>query len=224
MLRREPGRGFTLVELLVVIGIIAVLIGLLMPALSRSRRQAKMVQCQSNMRQVGQALVMYANNWKGIIYPPLAGAVGGAMARREDRWPAKVFKPPVWNPPILKCPSDDLPPPPVVFVPGQSENGADHSYLLNQNIEDRQVKMGSKDLGGLTAAEFIVMGEKKTEYDDYFSGIGPAHKDETVAVLYEPYRHGIYVGSNYLFLDWHVEPKMPQETRGINPWSPLPSP
>jgi prepilin-type N-terminal cleavage/methylation domain-containing protein/prepilin-type processing-associated H-X9-DG protein len=213
-------RGFTLVELLVVIGIIAVLIGLLMPSLARARRQAKTVQCQSNLRQIGQALVMYANNWKGVIYPPLGNTVGGALARREDRWPAKVFKPPVWNPPILKCPSDELPPPPEVWVPGQPENGADHSYLLNQNIETRQVKVGSKDLGGLTAAEFIVMGEKKTEIDDYFSGIGPAHKGDPITVLYEGYRHGLQVGSNYLFLDWHVEPKVPKDTRGIDPWSP----
>ena len=215
-------RAFSLVELLVVIGIIAILISILLPTLSTARRRAKMTQCQSNLRQIGQALVMYANNWKGVIYPPLGNSVGGALASRENRWPTKVFKPPVWNPPIMKCPSDDLPPPPAVFVPGQPENGADHSYLLNQNIEDRQVKMGSKDLGGITAAEFIVMGEKKTKYDDYFSGIGPAHKDQVVDVLYEGYRHGLQIGSNYLFLDWHVEAKLPQETRGINPWSPLP--
>jgi prepilin-type processing-associated H-X9-DG protein len=118
----------------------------------------------------------------------------------------------------MKCPADDLPSPPPVWILNQPENGADHSYLLNQNITDRNIRLGSKSLGGLSSAEFIVMGEKKTEYDDYYSGIGPAHQGQIVTVLYEGYRHGLNVGSNYLFFDWHVEAKMPRETKGINPW------
>src|SRR5215475_2193777 len=66
---RSHRRAFTLVELLVVIGIIAVLIGILLPALNRAREAAKATQCLSNMRQLGGGLQAYLIESKNVVPP-----------------------------------------------------------------------------------------------------------------------------------------------------------
>lgn len=64
---RKPPRGFTLVELLVVIGIIAVLISILLPSLAAARRSAESTVCLSNLRQIGQMAMLYAGENHGFL-------------------------------------------------------------------------------------------------------------------------------------------------------------
>jgi prepilin-type N-terminal cleavage/methylation domain-containing protein/prepilin-type processing-associated H-X9-DG protein len=64
----RPQKAFTLVELLVVIGIISILIAMLLPALNKARDAAKSVSCLSNLRQLGQSMLMYQNDNRGS-YP-----------------------------------------------------------------------------------------------------------------------------------------------------------
>ena len=73
-------RGFTLVELLVVVGIVVVLIALLLPAVRRARSQAVNVQCKSNLQQIANAIQMYVNNSRGRFPDPVS--LGGAACRR----------------------------------------------------------------------------------------------------------------------------------------------
>ena len=91
---RNERKGFTLVELLVVIGIIALLISILMPSLTRARQAANLVACQSNFKQVYTALSFYANENKGFL--PFASDVtvngnsasynGGQSGTNDNLW------------------------------------------------------------------------------------------------------------------------------------------
>jgi len=87
---RKVQRGFTLVELLVVIGIIALLVSILLPTLNRAREAANKVKCLSNLRQMGQANALYVSQWHGWAVPGILGngndVLPGTTTKSRAAW------------------------------------------------------------------------------------------------------------------------------------------
>lgn len=204
--RPNRRRGaFTLVELLVVIGIIAMLLSMLLPSLTGAMAKAKSVTCASNLRQCYAAMLMYSQNNRDILFPTGLGWNANrkpAPLTMDERWPAIVFGTHKGNPPEMTCPSDPEP-------------FQEHSYVVNNHMAERGLKVTRT--GEYRAYDIILIGEKKTTEGDYYMEVSEFDR------IAEMYRHGLQLGSNYLFLDGHIEMLLRKDAlKKLDPWDPAP--
>jgi type II secretory pathway pseudopilin PulG len=228
MAAQKKPRGaeaFTLVELLVVIGIIAILIGLLLPALAQANRQAKTVQCASNMRQIGMALLTYVDQNSGYLFPTGMGwdanhvyykTIGDDGLIGSSSWngTAVVIRNPKYQPYWNQYTYNVWPTlvfngvwdPPIMTCPADSIDpspNARHSYMLNSYLSYFNIKFGKPLPAHTSPSDAILAGEKVSAVGDYYMDSGDYSEGKVDAL-----RHGASVGANYLMLDMHVQTKI----------------
>ena len=169
MHRRCRHSGFTLVELLVVIGIIALLIGILLPTLARARESANRLQCQSNLRSVGQALMIYLNQSKGLLpVPPKKAAdqfdafyyQGARLNDIGNFMVGRILKVSPRNYRVLICPSDQA----VHLRTGSSDYK--FSYSFNRFFNGNTSSAIKKITQVKHSADKIWMYEEDNTIDD----------------------------------------------------------
>ena len=173
LLHARPARGFTLIELLVVISIIALLIGILLPALGAARRTARNTQCLSNMRQMNTAILNYAADNKERLpstFTDLDGTPGA-----ENWYDARQIGYYMPDAGVSGSASIDG----FVFI-CPSDEGSQRTYAMNARAVDDAEVAGYNGAGGnafdFNASEttkLILLGEAWTRFgtaDNAFSG------------------------------------------------------
>lgn len=196
--------GFTLVELLVVISIIALLLALLLPALNKARAAAKMTQCLSGMRQLGIAEHLYANEYQGLFtyyFDPSDPNRTTWCVRLKPYCGNNTSS--TWNANIesavFRCPDWSIP-------AGQSP--AVRCYGLNNAISSSFWK-GRRDIVP-NSSQVCLIGENNinAEWVYFSSAQAPAYYLPTTSPDQETYYRLSHMNNsgvaNYLYVDGHV--------------------
>ncbi len=184
--RRLGRTTFTLVELLVVITIISILAGLLLPALSRARDQARTVQCINNLRQIHVYTITYVDQFKGFLPDnyPRSAAGGGFWTELLCENAVDGYqsgKPYIYY--YLPCPAKSV----------DEANKWHYGFEAHKSV--RLKKLSRMCSGIAYARDFIIRS--------WFGDSDPKYVDPAINDSFSVYRH--LDGANLLFFDGHAK-------------------